>query len=43
MFGFTVNPLCEIVIPVVRFATGPIRDPTKKMMIEMISISERRE
>ena len=31
MFGLTVNPLCAIVIPVVRFAIGPINDETKKI------------
>jgi len=39
MFGFTVNPVCGIVIPVVRFATGPIRDPMKKIMMAIRKIS----
>lgn len=43
MFGFTVNPVCGMVSPVVAFAVGPMRDPTKKMMMAMKKISPMRE
>jgi len=44
MFGLTAGPpACEIVIPVVALAVGPIRDPMKKMITAMKKISPMRE